>query len=277
MKNFWLRLITGLIFILAVVGGLWWNEYSYLFIFLTVVFLGMLEFIEIIKVGKKVSIQGYWSLIIGVFWYLILFFILRNNISAKWLFLLVPFLISVFITELFRKKDTPILNIAVTLLAPFYVAFPFSFLHFLAFHHGVYDYKLLLSFFVLIWANDTGAYCVGVVLGRNKFFPRISPNKTWEGFFGGVLITILVGVLISRFDASLTVFQWALASLVVSTMGSLGDLVESMIKRSVGVKDSGSFLPGHGGVLDRFDAVIFAAPMMVSLLFLLHYFGLSYC
>ncbi len=276
MKNFWQRLITGLIFILAVVGGLWWNEYSYLFIFLTVVFLGMLEFIEIIKMRKIVSIQSYWSLFIGVFGYLILFFILRENISSRWLFILVPLLIAVFVIELFRNKETPIINIAVTLLAPFYVAFPFAFLHFLAFHHGMYDFKLLLSFFVLIWANDTGAYCVGVLIGRHKFFPRISPNKTWEGFAGGVIVAMLVGVVISIFDSYLSMYQWVLVAFLMSVMGSLGDLVESMIKRAAGVKDSGSFLPGHGGVLDRFDAVIFAAPTMVSLLFLFEYFGFNY-
>ncbi len=276
MNNFWKRLITGVVFIIAVVGGLWWNEYSYLLIFLTVVILGMLEFVVMLRLRKPVSPQLFWILTIGIVWYITLFYVLRSNISSRWLMLIVPFIIGVFITELFRKKETPILNIAVTLLTPFYVAIPFSFMHFLAFHHGVYDYKLLLLFFILIWANDTGAYCVGVTIGKHKFFPRISPKKTWEGFIGGIITTLIAGWIISYFNSSLQVGYWILASFIVSIMGTLGDLVESMIKRSVDIKDSGSFLPGHGGVLDRFDAVIFAAPIMVTFLFLLSFFGLNY-
>ncbi len=275
MKNFWQRALTGIIFVLAIVGGLWWHEYSYLLIFLTVVILGMLEFIEIVKVRKPVRAQVGWALFIGIFWYVSVFYVLRGNLSARWLVFIVPLLIGVFITELYRKKESPLLNIAVTLLVPFYVALPFSFLHFLAFHHGVYNYELVLGFFILIWANDTGAYLIGVSFGKHKFFPRISPKKTWEGFFGGISFTLLAGWLISAFFIDhLNWYYWLIIALIVSVMGTLGDLVESMLKRSVNLKDSGKILPGHGGVLDRFDAVIFAAPLMVSFLLLLYFLDL---
>ena len=125
MKNFWQRALTGIIFVLAIVGGLWWHEYSYLLIFLTVVALGMLEFIEILKVHKAVKPQVGWALFIGSFWYISVFYVLRGNLSARWLVFIVPLIIGVFITELYRKKESPLLNIAVTLLIPFYVALPF--------------------------------------------------------------------------------------------------------------------------------------------------------
>lgn len=278
MKNFWQRVLTGIIFALAIVGGLWWNEYSYLLIFLTVVVLGMLEFIEIAKMHKTVNVQAGWALFIGVFWYVSVFYVLRDSISALWLMFIVPLLMGVFITELYREKESPLLNIAVTFLVPFYVALPFSFLHFLAFTpSGVYSYGLLFGFFILIWANDSGAYLVGVTLGKHKLFPRISPKKTWEGLIGGVVFTVIAGYFVSTFFADLKWYYWLIIALIVSIMGALGDLVESMLKRSVNVKDSGKFLPGHGGVLDRFDAVIFAAPLMVSFLLLLYFLGLDYC
>ncbi|MGQ1945885.1 phosphatidate cytidylyltransferase [Geofilum sp. OHC36d9] len=272
MSNFWQRVLTGIIFVIAVIGGLWWNEYSYLLIFLTVVILGMLEFVELLKVRKPISAQVGWALFIGSYWYLTVFFVLRGNISPLWLMFIVPLLIGVFITELYRKSETPLLNIAVTLLIPFYIALPFSFLHYLAFHaQSYYDFSLLMGFFVLIWANDSGAYLVGVTMGRHKLFPRISPKKTWEGFFGGLVVTLIAASIISLFFKDLIVVTWLVTALIVAVMGSLGDLVESMLKRSVHVKDSGSILPGHGGVLDRFDAVIFAAPLMVSYLILLQF------
>lgn len=274
MKNFWQRALTGIIFVLAIVGGLWWHEYSYLLIFLTVVVLGMLEFIEIVKVHKPVRAQVGWALFIGIFSYVLVFYVLRGNISVRWLVFIVPLIIGVFITEMYRKRESPLLNIAVTLLIPFYVALPFSFLHFLAFHQDGYNYELILSFFVLIWANDTGAYLIGVTFGKHKFFPRISPKKTWEGFFGGISFTLLAGWLISNFSTDLRWHYWLIVALIVSVMGAFGDLVESMLKRSVNLKDSGKFLPGHGGVLDRFDAVIFAAPLMVSFLLLLCFLNL---
>jgi phosphatidate cytidylyltransferase len=272
MSNFWQRVLTGIIFVIAVIGGLWWNEFSYLLIFLTVVIFGMLEFVELLKLRKPVSAQVGWALFIGCYWYLTVFFVLRDNISPLWLMFLVPLLIAVFITELYRKSETPLLNIAVTLLVPSYIALPFSFLHYLAFYgQSHYEFSLLMGFFALVWANDTGAYLVGVTMGKHKLFPRISPKKTWEGLIGGFVFTLVAASIIVVFFKDLSFVTWLVIASIVSVMGSLGDLVESMLKRSVHVKDSGFILPGHGGVLDRFDAVIFAAPLMVSYLILLHF------
>lgn len=271
MSNFWQRTFTGFIFIVAIVGGVWWHSYSYLLIFATVVFLGMLEFKELVR-ARPVKVQTTLALILGGFWYLTSFFVVSGDISPKWMMLIVPLILAVFINELYRKTSTPLLNIACTLIIPFYVALPFSFLHFLVFKTGVYDFRLLLGFFLLIWANDSGAYLVGVKFGKKRLFERISPKKSWEGAVGGFVLTLLLAFVSAFYFKGLTLVNWLIMAVIVSVMGTFGDLVESMIKRSANMKDSGSLLPGHGGVLDRFDAVIFAAPMVCSYLILIRFF-----
>jgi phosphatidate cytidylyltransferase len=271
MNNFWQRTITGIIFVVAIIGGIWWHSYSYLLIFSTVVLLGVLEFSELVR-ARPVNAHFGWALTLGAFWYFASFFVVSGAISAKWLIFVVPLIMGVFITELFRKSTTPLLNIACTLIIPFYVVLPFSFLHFLVFKTGVYDYQLLLGFLILIWANDSGAYLVGVNFGRTRLFERISPKKSWEGAIGGFIITLIVAFFLQRYMESLPIVHWLVIGIIVSIMGTFGDLVESMLKRSANLKDSGSFLPGHGGVLDRFDAVIFAAPMVCGYLVLIRFF-----
>ena len=270
MNNFWQRVITGFIFVIAILGGMWWHQYSYLLIFFTVVLLGMLEFIELIK-GRPVNVQVGSSLVLGIFLYLVSFFVLSGELAVQWLMFIVPLIMAVFIIELFRNKDTPLLNIACTFIIPFYVALPFSFLHFLVLESGSYDYNLLLGFFLLVWANDSGAYLFGVNFGKRRLFKRISPRKSWEGAIGGFFVTLLVAYFLHFFNEDLSSLNWIILGVIISVMGTFGDLVESMLKRSVNIKDSGSLLPGHGGVLDRFDAVIFAIPLVCGYLILLRY------
>ncbi|MDG5799592.1 CDP-archaeol synthase [Marinilabiliaceae bacterium ANBcel2] len=270
MSNFWQRSLTGIVIIIAIIGGMWWHSYSYLLIFYTVVLLGMLEFSELIK-ARHVKVQTAWSLIIGSFWYITLFLALSGAVSELWLIFVVPLIIGVFVSELFRDSSTPLINIACTLIIPFYVALPFSFLHMIVFSDGAYSYNFLLGFFLLIWANDSGAYLIGSSFGKHKLFKRISPKKTWEGAVGGFIFTIITALIIANFISNLHLLHWMVVGLLISVMGTLGDLVESMLKRSANIKDSGKLLPGHGGVLDRFDAVIFAAPLICAYLFIVHF------
>jgi phosphatidate cytidylyltransferase len=150
-------------------------------------------------------------------------------------------------------------------MLPIYVVMPFVCLQKLAFSGGDYNPWLVMAFFAMVWVNDTGAYLVGVTIGKRRLFPRISPKKSWEGFIGGVLFTIGLSYGISLYIDGYPMFLWLVAGLVVSVFGTMGDLTESMLKRAMDVKDSGSILPGHGGVLDRFDAVTFAAPLVYVL------------
>jgi phosphatidate cytidylyltransferase len=177
-----------------------------------------------------------------------------------------PIVFSMFIYELYTGSRNPFANIAYMVLGMFYIGIPFALLYFIAFDDAHFYSKIVFGLLVLTWVNDTGAYLVGSQFGRTPLFPRISPRKTWEGTIGGISTTIVFGVLLSLFIAEIELINWVVLAMMVAMFGTLGDLVESMLKRSVGVKDSGSLLPGHGGLLDRFDAFIFVIPFAAAYL-----------
>jgi len=183
------------------------------------------------------------------------------------------------VAELYLKQEDPIQDWAYTMLSQMYIALPFSLLNVLAFNattNGIVAFNTLLplSVFVFLWANDSGAYCIGSLLGRHKLFPRISPGKSWEGSIGGAVVVLAVAFAISHFlDGSmLNTVEWLGLGLVVVVFGTWGDLVESLFKRTLGIKDSGNILPGHGGMLDRFDSSLLAIPAAVVYLYTLSLF-----
>jgi phosphatidate cytidylyltransferase len=186
----------------------------------------------------------------------------------------IPYLITIvylLIAELYLKAKDPINNWAYTMLPQMYIALPFSMLNVLAFPQaGSYSFVLPLSVFVFLWMNDTGAYLCGSLLGRHKLFPRVSPGKSWEGSVGGAVFVLVCAFVISRFvdkEGMFTMQVWMGLGLTVVVFGTLGDLVESLFKRTLGIKDSGNILPGHGGMLDRFDSSLLAIPAAVVYLF----------
>ncbi len=188
--------------------------------------------------------------------------------------LIIPLLFAVFIIELFRNQPQPIANIAFTILGIEYVAVPFTLLHGLSYFKNMnfssdYGFEVLMGYFFILWANDTGAYFVGRSLGKHKLFERISPKKTWEGSFGGALSGLLVAYANFLLFPALSLWVWIGIALIVVIFGSIGDLVESLFKRSLQIKDSGNILPGHRGVLDRFDGIFISAPMVYAFLILL--------
>jgi len=268
MNNFFKRLITGIVFIVAVLGGILLHKYAYLTVFGIIVLLGMVEMRDLLK-STDTKIQAWTGIMTGIFLFVISFFIIAKMISILWLSLLIPMIISVYITELFLKSKMPITNIATTLFLPFYIALPFCFLHFLAFYNGEFCGELLIAFFILSWSNDTFAYLVGINFGKRRLYEEISPKKSWEGTIGGFLATLLVAFVLSFFFKNFTLTDWLIIGGIISIMGVFGDLTESMIKRSVNKKDSGSILPGHGGILDRFDSITFAAPIVFCYLLIL--------
>lgn len=182
--------------------------------------------------------------------------------SLAYLIWLLPLLPAVFITELFGRSTMPFTSIGFTILGLAYVILPFLCFFSLAFIDGRFNYEIPLGFLLILWANDTGAYLAGRALGKHKLFERISPNKTWEGLGGGVLLSIVLALIAHHYFDAFTLTQWLVIAILISTFGTLGDLVESMLKRSLEVKDSGNILPGHGGLLDRFDGLLLAAPMV---------------
>ncbi|NQY66920.1 MAG: phosphatidate cytidylyltransferase, partial [Flavobacteriales bacterium] len=188
--------------------------------------------------------------------------------SPKYLLTSLPFIMTLLVREIFKEKSNHFKRSSNSILGLIYVALPISLLSFLAVVNGEYEYELVLGYFLLLWANDTGAYIFGVSLGRNKLFERISAKKTWEGTIGGAITTIGVAYGIHSYTNTLTLQDWIIVSLIVVVWGSLGDLVESSFKRTIKVKDSGSILPGHGGVLDRFDGLLISLPVVVTYLYL---------
>ena len=180
--------------------------------------------------------------------------------------LFAPFVFTIFIYELYSHSREPFANIAFMILGLFYIGIPFALVDFIAFDGKTFYYRVVFGLLLLTWVNDTGAYLVGSRIGKTPLFPRISPNKTWEGSIGGALVTIAFGYLLHLIFHEIGLVEWLGLAVIVAIFGGLGDLVESMLKRSVGVKDSGDLLPGHGGLLDRFDAFIFVVPFAAAYL-----------
>ena len=185
-----------------------------------------------------------------------------NCAGFEILLLNIPLLFFIFIIELFSNQPHPFRNIAFTLLGIFYIALPFSLLNHIVLSNGTYKPEILIGIFFIIWTNDTFAYLTGSRFGKRKLFERISPKKSWEGSAGGAAFSLLVAFIISKYFEDLSLSNWIIVSIIVIVMGTLGDLVESLYKRSMNIKDSGTILPGHGGILDRFDSLIFSIPFV---------------
>ena len=253
-------------------------------LFLVISVLGLWEFYSLLEKGSTKP-QKIYGVLFGIICFIVIGFI--QVIENKFfLLLIIPLLFIPFIIELYKKSENPFLNIAATIIGVIYLVIPFTLLIVIncsiwfgeAFGNGVlaienrmepvrYKY-FTLGYFFLIWSNDTFAYLVGRAIGKTKLFERISPKKTWEGFIGGIICTQGIAYLISIYFNELAPMHWHVVALIVSVFGTLGDLVESMFKRSVGVKDSGTILPGHGGILDRFDGVLLSSPFVVTYLML---------
>ncbi|CAN5869500.1 phosphatidate cytidylyltransferase [soil metagenome] len=276
-KNLVQRIITGTVFIIVLVGCIMWNAWSMAGLFLLITILGLREFY---KLSEKAGVQpqkGY-GIFFGIVIYLI-GFISKADGPGGMMFIILPLLFLPFFIELFRKKENPFVNIGWTFLGVLYVAIPFSLLvnfatpgglFFTGFSKETHYYSSpLLTIFVLIWISDTMAYVCGRLFGKHKLWERISPKKTWEGFIGGFIFTVVAGGMIANWilynshNYSQEI-KWICVAAVISVTGMLGDLVESLFKRSINVKDSGTILPGHGGILDRFDALLLATPFALT-------------
>ena len=282
MKNFIIRAITGVIFVAAIVASFLRPE-AMVLLFSIVTGLTIWEFTGLVNERENVTINRFICTVAGVYFFFAMTYFcsdLSAGVAKSVVF--IPYLITIIyllIAELYLKQDDPIQDWAYTMLSQMYIALPFSMLNVLAFTSDssgvvVFNTLLPLSVFVFLWMNDTGAYCVGSLIGRHKLFPRISPGKSWEGSIGGAVVVLAVAAAISIYidDVMLTLPQWLGLGLVVVVFGTWGDLVESLFKRTLGIKDSGNILPGHGGMLDRFDSSLLAIPAAVVYLYTLSLF-----
>jgi len=265
MNELLTRALTGGLFVIIVLGSFWLGGYTTFGLFLIALIIGLKEFYQMFRDEQQVSIPENTAILGGVLFFVSLC-IVHLNTGIKLVetstFLLhnyLPILLIAFVfpLELYRNKKTPIPNVATTVLGWLYLSIPFYFVVLMSFlENGKY---LLTGLFVLVWMNDTFAYLTGRFLGKTKLFERISPKKTWEGTIGGVFFSLLTGFILAYYMEMSYIF-FAVAAPIVAIASIFGDLFESLLKRSVKVKDSGNLLPGHGGILDRFDAVIFAIP-----------------
>jgi phosphatidate cytidylyltransferase len=272
LNNFFRRTLTGAFIVIFVLGGFWLHPLS---LVITGLVLGLGTQYEYYVMVRKTGIapQLVSGMFTGAVTYILAAIIAAGFLSLKYFLIIIPLFFMIMIIELYRKQEKPFDSIAHTLFGIFYTIMPFSLIPFSAFSHtGIntlathhlssFSPGIIIGFFLLLWANDTGAYLIGVVFGKHRLMERISPKKSWEGFFGGVLLSVITAWLISRWLGVVTPFLWIIISFIISVSGTYGDLIESMLKRSIGVKDSGNIMPGHGGFLDRFDSTIISFPLV---------------
>ena len=281
-NNFIQRAITGIIFVGVLIGCILGGPISFTLLFALITALTIHEFGNIVSKQPDVEINKPICMLAGVF----LFFGFaylgvmpgQTEILIPYLFLIIYLLVS----ELYLKKKNPLNNWAYAMMSQIYIALSFAMLNVLAYHsignegelsHYQVQYNpiLPLSIFIFTWINDTGAYCTGMLFGKHRLFERISPKKSWEGSIGGGVFSIIGAIVMAYFFPFMPISIWIGLALTVVIFGTLGDLTESLLKRTIGIKDSGNILPGHGGMLDRFDSTLMAVPASVVYLYIISF------
>ena len=274
-SNFLQRAITGILFVGVLVGCILYDPWTFSALFVVISALTIREFGHLINQVEGVSINKNITMLAGVYLYMAVM-AFCTNLSGSKIFL--PYLLLIMylmISELYLKKENPVMNWAYSMLSQLYIALPFAMLNVLSFHTSPMDTSvsynpiLPLSVFVFIWLSDTGAYCVGSLIGRQRLFERISPKKSWEGSIGGGIVAIGSSFIFAHYFPIMNMAEWAGLALIVVIFGTWGDLTESLLKRQLHIKDSGAILPGHGGMLDRFDSALMAIPAAVVYLYAL--------
>lgn len=281
-NNFIQRAITGIIFVGVLIGCILGGPISFTLLFALITALTIHEFGVIISKQPDVEINKPICMLAGVF----LFFGFaylgvmpgQTEILIPYLFLIIYLLVS----ELYLKKKNPLNNWAYAMMSQIYIALSFAMLNVLAYHsignegelsnyQVQYNPILPLSIFIFTWINDTGAYCTGMLFGKHRLFERISPKKSWEGSIGGGVFSIIAAIVMAHYFPFMPISIWIGLALTVVIFGTLGDLTESLLKRTIGIKDSGNILPGHGGMLDRFDSTLMAVQAAVVYLYIISF------
>ncbi len=271
-SNLTLRLITGILGSAAIITGVCVSQWAYFAIFFIICFFTLLEFYKLVGLDGMAPQKAYGTLC-GILIFC-LSFLIEGRVSVggtalptAYYILMFPLISFIYMIKLYKKFERkPFTNIAFTFLGIFYVAVPFALLNVIAFDEGYYNFEVILGSLLILWASDTGAYFAGTFFGRRKLFERISPKKSWEGFIGGAALAMAFAFGSSQFMHSLELQQWLIVGIIIVVGGTFGDLIESLLKRSIEIKDSGDSLPGHGGFLDRFDGLLISAPFIAAYL-----------
>lgn len=271
-SNLTQRLITGILGAAGIIAGVSLGQWTYFLIFFIICLFTLLEFYKLVGLDGLAPQKAYGTLC-GIIIFCLSFFIEGRIvldgkvIPTQYYILIFPLISCIYMIKLYKKFERkPFTNIAFTFLGIFYVAVPFSLLNVAVYDDGRYNYEIILGSLLILWASDTGAYFAGTRFGRRKLFERISPKKSWEGFVGGAVLALIFVTGLSYYLHSLTVQQWFIVGMIIIVGGTFGDLIESLLKRSIEIKDSGDSLPGHGGFLDRFDGLLISAPFIAAYL-----------
>ncbi len=265
LKNLIKRALTGIIFVAILVGVICYNSISFLIAFGLITGLTLWEFYGLMTNYEGATIRCAVSSVGGAYLFAATFAYTFHLSDSTVLLPYLLFLVYTLVAELYRKAPNPINDWSFTMFAQVYCAGTFSMLNLIATRQCaseevVYSSLFVMAIFIFIWLNDTGAYLVGSLIGKRRLFERISPKKSWEGFFGGLAATVIASQVLAWYAPEVSRCNWLGLSVAVVVFGTWGDLVESLLKRTLGVKDSGNILPGHGGMLDRFDSLMLAIP-----------------
>ncbi|MCF7567216.1 phosphatidate cytidylyltransferase [Sabulilitoribacter arenilitoris] len=267
MKETLIRTVSGLIYVLLLIGCLF-NQHAIIILFFVFGLICIGEFMKLIQLKSIVPyfifiilylVFGYWQLVLNT----------NTGLDeATQILMVISIFVQLFlIKDLFSEKTIPLFSSKRFILTTFYLSSAFVFLILIV----NYNPSVLLGTFILVWVNDSFAFLVGKNFGKQKLFEKISPKKTFEGFLGGLFFSCIASYFIATFTQTLNFTNWLILSIIISVFGTLGDLIESKFKRQANVKDSGIIMPGHGGLLDRLDSIIFAAPFIYLFLRILQY------
>ena len=265
LSNLTLRIIFGLIGAALVVSGVLYSEWTFFLLFGLICALSLIEFFNLLH-QSKMYINRSFAIASGILLFIVNYLIQNHTLSSRHYYSLITFVFLLFLIELFQTNANPFYRIANTFLGILYIALPLALFSSSAFIHGGYDYTIVMGILLLLWANDIGGYIGGVSFGKHKLFERVSPKKTWEGSIGGAVFSLGIAWVCAYFFPNLSLVNWIVLSLIIIIFGSIGDLVESLFKRNLSVKDSGNLIPGHGGFLDRFDGLFIASPFLLMYL-----------
>lgn len=260
------RIIAGIFGALLILFSLFYSEWTYFTLFFLICMLTCIEFYKLLGLDGNLPLKTYGTFN-SLFIYTLTFFIARGDLKSEYYLLIFMVASAIYLIKLYIKRDKkPFTSIAFTFLGIIYVGIPFALLNIATFYSGVYNYEIVFGCLLILWASDTGAYFAGKNFGRRKLFLRVSPKKTWEGSLGGSILALAFAYgLSTQFDI-IPVWKWLCIAGIIVVAGTYGDLVESLFKRSLLIKDSGRAIPGHGGFLDRFDGLLIASPFIVGFL-----------
>lgn len=265
-SNLTQRIITALLGGALIITAMLYSPVSFWLLFLLIGILTQYEFYKLLGLSGNSPLIIYGT-VCGATLNILTYLIESGQMPFKLYYLIVPILTATFFIKLFKPNDDkPFQNLGFTFLGIIYVAVPFALVNELVIDGEHFKPMIMLGILIILWVNDSGAYFSGTLFGKRKLFERISPKKTWEGFIGGAICSLLASLIFSRFYPEIELWKWLVIATIIFSTGTLGDLVESLFKRSIDIKDSGSIIPGHGGFLDRFDGLLLSLPFILTFL-----------